>query len=129
METLRATVLDVEHVIHTRQDKEKLAMQIDKLKKVLASVIMEINSLNLVEIPSAAPLMDHARLKSLLVELESKLLDDSPTALDTWHKLKFTLSELVSEPELVKLDRQIELFDLSEALVSLRAMMPKLNLV
>ena len=129
METLRIAAFNVEHDIHAGQDKEKLAMQTDKLKNVLASVILEINTLNLVEIPSPEPLIDHARLKSLLIELESQLIDDSPTAVDAWRKLKSGLGELASEPELVKLDRQIEHFDLSEALISLRAIMSNFNLV
>lgn len=129
MEALRNAALHVERDIHAKHDKVNLAKQIDQLRNVLASVILEINTLNLVETHSAEPLIDKSQIKSLLSELESQLIDDSPTAVDVWRKLKFALSKLVSEPELVKLDYQLESFDLSEALISLRAMMSNFNLV
>ena len=96
---------------------------------MLASVILEIKTLNLVETHSAEPLIDKSQIKLLLSELESQLIDDSPTAVDVWRKLKSALSEVVSEPELVKFDRQIESFDLAEALISIRAIMSNSYLV
>ncbi len=128
MEPLRVAALNVEQSIHAGQDKEKLIKQIDQLKKVLASVILEIKSLNLVDIP-AEPLVDDVKLQSLLTELESQLIDDSPTVIDTWHQLMPAMSKLFNEPELVKLDRQIEEFDLAEALLTLRAMMKNSKLL
>lgn len=91
-------------------------------------MILEINSLNLVETHPAQPRIDKSQVKSLLSELESQLIDDSPSAADVWQKLKSALSELVSEIELAKLDRQIQSFDLAEALISLRVMMADLDL-
>jgi CheY-like chemotaxis protein len=129
MEALRIAAFDVEKDIHAKQDKVDLGKQIDKLKNVLDSVNLEINTLNLAETHPAESRIDKDQIKSLLSELESRLIDDSPTAADVWHKLKSALSEVASEPELVKLDRQIESFDLAEALISLRAMMSNLYLV
>ena len=128
MEPLRIAALNVEQEIHAKQHQAKPAEQISKLKNALASVMLEINSLNLVEDHPPQPRIDKSQVKSLLSELESQLIDDSPTAADVWQKIKSALSELVSEPELVKLDRQIQSFDLAGALISLRAMMADLDL-
>ena len=128
MEPLRIAALNVEQEIHAKQHQAKPAKEIKKLKNALASVMLEINSLNLVEVQPPQPRIDKSQIKSLLSELESQLIDDSPSAADVWRKLKSALSEVASERELLKLDRQIQSFDLAEALISLRAIMSDLDL-
>lgn len=128
MEALRKAALHAEQVIHDGEGKDNLSTELEQLKNALDAVIAEISSLNLDDNKPTEPGIDAAQLKPLLTELESLLIDDNPSALDVWHTLKPALTELISAAELQKLNQQIEAFDLAEALVNLRAILPNLEL-
>lgn len=127
MEGLRLAALHLEQQIHSQDADAHLATQLNVLKNTLNAVMLEINTLNLSDKEKMKSVINPARLKSSLAELEFLLKDDNPAAVDTWRELKPAISELAEESKLLKLNQLIEGFDLAAALISLREMKENLN--
>ncbi len=128
METVRLIAFELEQNIRNEADQATLTLLTDRLGNELVAVRQAIQRLLTAGMPSPAQHEDITQLKSLMAELESRLIDDSPIAIDVWRKLKPGLIPLAGDAAIAKLDRRMAQYDLEQALTSLRAIMENINL-